>query len=263
MRNEPCWCGSGRKEKKCHPDVKRHSAFGNLIMLYNRVDELIKNEKGNVKCRAGCSACCYEHFYISATEFYYIMSSIIENEGESKAEEFIDRGYQLWLEFEKKYPEAAQQLYNPLASPEEAANGLASLQFIERTFESIDGTDQLRDKKPCPFLDTNNGCCSVYEYRPFICREFGVAKRVQMTLPYEVCAEMKDGLAYQEEMVDISEYTEDVINLNSILFGKKVLHQRPYPIFYFMKFLKGNMKGLQAMIKRYKELSLKELVIPS
>lgn len=48
-RNDPCWCGSGKKWKKCHypsPDPQANSDFGRLKRQYLRdYDILIKNEE--------------------------------------------------------------------------------------------------------------------------------------------------------------------------------------------------------------------------
>src|SRR4051794_2583778 len=96
MRNDPCWCESGKKEKACHKEIESHSAFAQLENFYTRLDDRINNEKGNLPCRRGCAQCCYDHFSVTSVEWYYILNWIRDKLGMSKVHEIIDKGYEIW-----------------------------------------------------------------------------------------------------------------------------------------------------------------------
>ncbi|WP_255257326.1 MULTISPECIES: SEC-C metal-binding domain-containing protein [unclassified Bacillus (in: firmicutes)] len=40
-RNELCFCGSGKKQKKCHVNVDQDSYIGNLYKKYFEIDNIL------------------------------------------------------------------------------------------------------------------------------------------------------------------------------------------------------------------------------
>src|SRR5262249_4293432 len=54
-RNDPCWCGSGKKWKKCHYPEKPQSTFAELKALYWKKHQVIlKDEKQIEGIRTAC-----------------------------------------------------------------------------------------------------------------------------------------------------------------------------------------------------------------
>lgn len=49
-RNEPCFCGSGKKLKRCHPDIRPDSRAAKLLNITGRLEERVQQyqeESGN------------------------------------------------------------------------------------------------------------------------------------------------------------------------------------------------------------------------
>jgi len=164
-RNDPCFCGSGKKLKKCHPDIHEESFAAETYRLYAEIDRCIqehyKDKNIDIPCFKGCYACCYDAFLISDIEFSIIAYEMRKWEKE-KIDNIAEKAKKYWEEFRKTEPE------------------------ISRTFEEvmetadinyIDAANVLELKRlpyPCVFLDENNKC-SIYNFRPVVCRLQGTA----------------------------------------------------------------------------------------
>lgn len=81
-RNELCFYGSGKKQKKCHVNVDQDSYIGNLYKKYFKVDNILSEYKATHKefenhpCSKGCFNCCYDIFPISMLEFELILEEM-------------------------------------------------------------------------------------------------------------------------------------------------------------------------------------------
>lgn len=73
--NEPCFCGSGKKQKKCHPDINPNSVAAQLIKTFYKLNLEISNID-NTACYNGCAECCTNDFEISISEFMMIFRYI-------------------------------------------------------------------------------------------------------------------------------------------------------------------------------------------
>jgi len=254
-RNQPCFCGSGLKTKKCHPDIESNSAFANLIRLYKDVDTAIADKAGSVKCRKGCYFCCHEHFNISPIEFYYIMYNIYKRDGMDKVLELTEKGYKFWNDFKAKYPEDAANLEANATGRNFHEKGAA------RLFMGIEDDRKRFSETPCIFLDDETKSCSIYEFRPFICRVFGVGYTIKMDIPFGLCELIQDGLEYQKEMVDLTDYRDREVSLTVVPvkdFG--VVLERGYPFFYFFKIQYGKIDVTLKKIDEYKKFSHSEVI---
>lgn len=96
--NDLCFCGSGKKKKKCHPDIHENSLFATLLNYYHLLEEESK-AVNNPLCKKGCNKCCEGTFSISQSEFFMILHSLkITNEIQTyrvKAEEILKEKYEL------------------------------------------------------------------------------------------------------------------------------------------------------------------------
>jgi len=70
-RNEPCFCGSGRKTKHCHPSVNEESLVSKILELYAEIDE--RNKNATTLCEKGCSYCCTDDFEVNLSEFLVML----------------------------------------------------------------------------------------------------------------------------------------------------------------------------------------------
>lgn len=79
-RNDPCFCGSGKKYKKCHSDIHPESRAARLIQTYRKYERKIEDYQkstGNIPpCQKGCYNCRYEDFSITEIEFEFIMREL-------------------------------------------------------------------------------------------------------------------------------------------------------------------------------------------
>lgn len=168
-RNDPCFCGSGLKYKKCcgrqfpiHPD----SLIGRLIRLYRTIDNIaveIKNSR-KLPCRLGCSQCCRTMFDISAIEFNYIKYGL--SHYPTKYLFRLKRNvFSVGKHVAEKYPKVFQDI-NVQEPP--------TLTRVEYELLAIYREQVLLEvgEIPCPFLDDN--ICTIYQYRPFVCRVTGI-----------------------------------------------------------------------------------------
>lgn len=168
-RNDPCFCGSGLKYKKCcgqqfpiHPD----SLIGRLIRLYRAIDDIASEIKNSLRlpCKPGCSQCCCTIFDISVIEFNYIKYGLSRYPRESLSR-LKENVLSVAKPVAEKYPTLFQNsnIESPITLTPAEYELLALSR--EQTLLEVGGI-------PCPFLDNN--ICTIYQYRPFVCRFTGV-----------------------------------------------------------------------------------------
>ena len=165
-RNDPCPCGSGRKFKKCclpqnnasaNKEINPNSRVGRLLQLYNELEILSKmylQEKPSYPCKIGCSECCSDLFLIYPEEYALIECGI-----NSLQED------QLLL-----ISQNAIHYYNEIVKDISNFETMFEEKYFNENFNKIFDTLE-KVKIPCPFLIKN--MCTIYEYRPSICRMYG------------------------------------------------------------------------------------------
>lgn len=130
-----------------------------------------RTQPGNLMCRLGCTMCCHGLFEIGAADVSVIAEgldslSVVDRDAlVSRAEAIIE---------ETSHPDLRD------CSAEEKD------QFFSRS-ENI----------PCPALGPN-GACSIYEWRPIVCRTFGLPLREGDRYIGDVC-ELNFNDASQEQ----------------------------------------------------------------
>lgn len=230
-RNDLCFCGSGKKQKKCHPNINEDSVAAKTIKLYARLskqlDENIYGKK-NVKCEKGCNACCKDYFAISEVEFAIIMDYLFNNCGVEKTNMIIEKAIALTEKFRKNNPEYYKQL-------EENISGKAMNYMVRINLENMP-----EKQEECVFLDEGGGCC-IYDARPIICRTHGVCYYSRDS-EHKICDKIPDNINNKDNMLNIDDYRMEIANVGNYRKkgNGKVLCRRKYPIFYFMKMYFGN-----------------------
>lgn len=158
-RNDSCFCLSGKKKKKCHPDFHEESQAAAKLKIYGQLEGALKNHnqetEGITLCVEGCSDCCFDYFTIQSIEFDLIINELSKWDME-KLTKLINRIEEYWERLVSEYPSIAQ------------LSQTSSESEINEIHSKIDKTSF-----PCVFLDENSGLCQIYDIRPFKCRVFG------------------------------------------------------------------------------------------
>ena len=210
-RNDKCFCGSGKKYKKCHYHISGESKLADMYRKNAAFDEVCNNLGIGNTCINGCSECCKDYFFVSENEFLMIV------------EELLHRGENIKLYMEKaqknkkiiaeKHPELLEKLEKIM--PSGGRECLNSSYFRDN--------ENPRDLPACIFLNGQHKC-SIYNVRPFICRTYGTT---------EVCQFLSNNHIPLQEQINMMENT--IIRSDD----NQSIMKRPYPLFYwFSEFLK-------------------------
>lgn len=215
--NELCFCGSGRKLKKCHYTVKADSKLADIYLSYIRFDRAVRDNEIGAKCLDKCSLCCNDFFFVSENEFMLVLDWLIRNEGIRSVKKYIDKAIAYQQSLEYGFPEIIRELelYMPPMKLEDAGR------YLDDNFN-------WNRSLSCIFLE--NGRCSIYDARPTICRKYGVCHECHI-----ICNKKQH---FEEEQQ---------LYRSILIFGEEniVLSKRPYPLFYyFSHFLSENYNSL-------------------
>ncbi|HBR01149.1 MAG TPA: hypothetical protein DD738_00885, partial [Ruminiclostridium sp.] len=159
----PCFCGSGKEEKYCHPDVHPLSTVGRMLVFYRDLDISIGN-LGNV-CIQSCCDCCYDYFYISLKEFFAILHFIRSQRGEWYLKKKILMAKDNLEALKRQSPEEYQRLNSTFDKIP------LDISMVRKLFNDTQYVKKLN--RPCIFLQ--HGQCEIYQVRPYICRLYGSA----------------------------------------------------------------------------------------
>lgn len=125
--------------------IRREESFGSIIT-----------------CRAGCGVCCHQLVPISAPEAFFL------------------RDYLNSLTPERRV--RTEERFSKIEDIMKSAGLIERLMNLEKTQEhEAIARDYFHLKMQCPFLEENS--CSIYQYRPFACREYNVVS------PSDLCAD--------------------------------------------------------------------------
>lgn len=228
LRNDPCFCGSEKKYKKCHSDIHPNSKASEVIRHYKEID--IKTEEyqrltGNKPpCHKGCINCCYDDFSITEVEF-----ELIIREMKSWSEQEVIDTFNTALEQCEYMKSYAPHVWKNLESHNEEDISILQRQTYYQKLRK-------RNQFPCPMLNKEEGACKVYENRPSICRLFGSTHIAsQISQPQELCEFIPDS----SKLVNSTPNTEkEWSSLKTFISTLKApngleIPQRPYPIYYW------------------------------
>ncbi|MCD8138097.1 MAG: SEC-C domain-containing protein [Parabacteroides gordonii] len=102
-RNDKCFCGSGKKYKKCHYRINSESRLAKMYQANFALDEYCRKHDLVNNCPSGCCRCCTNNFKISENEFLMILEKLSYEHrdielyiGKSlKVAELVELGYKL------------------------------------------------------------------------------------------------------------------------------------------------------------------------
>jgi Fe-S-cluster containining protein len=199
-RNDLCFCGSGLKQKRCHPDIHEDSAVARLLKFYSRLDEDIarfqQGKEGQIICRKGCTGCCSDIVLTTNTEFDLIVYELRKWEPKQLTILFAKTKH-AWEMFSEINPDAAEH-YSKTRTNDSIL------------FDDIDVALQtIKLPVPCPFLFHDS--CSIYPVRPVVCRTHGVTKWGEEE-EFRVCEKIKERQDWQMESPEY--LTEEMAQFN-------------------------------------------------
>ena len=224
-RNNACVCGSGNKQKQCHPDVHPESKIGKLLDVYRRTDELIREYRSThsdlTPCHEGCYSCCFDLFSITGYEFKLISRDLRTWPQQQLVELYriVQKQWQEWLE---NHPRVCFDLEGE------------SDRFHSQIKHAPNFT-----KSPCPLLGEKNGQCRVYASRPSICRFHGTTHHqfIQNDFvdDFEVCQHIPSGKEHKHHVPDATALYQEVLILNTYTTNSVRNQIRMYPILYWLR----------------------------
>jgi Fe-S-cluster containining protein len=249
-RNDLCFCGSGKKRKKCHPDILETSYAAEVLQSYYLFDQAIQTHFYGKEhpCKPGCSACCYDIFPVSDIEYSLIVYELRKWD-QKRLDHLRLKAKNNWEQF-------------CIINPNEA-------QHMDTFNESVSNWKDVQDLKriqalpfPCLFLE--EGKCSIYSVRPLICRTFGVSYSDDPEDHFEqdmICDKIGSNLIARQWQCDVRALFESRGHMESILSKKykTQINVRSSPLIYevYRQFVKYNV-GLNIIHEKAKFLSSKQ-----
>lgn len=205
-RNELCFCGSGRKYKKCHIPINEKSKIAKVYQRIVKYDNYVNESNIKNQCVKGCNDCCRDYFYIDEIEFLLILDRII-----SKDKKLVDYYHEKGIEYEMIFKSNYPAEYAKLDSLMQTSNNIMN----RLSYYQDDGLRKL--KIQCIFM-AESGKCEIYDWRPVICRSYGSTTKCELI--------NNDGIVCDE--------LTDLVNETQFINGKyDKISNRPYPLFYW------------------------------
>ena len=213
------------------------NSFGyNILNLYEKINTDIENNKSFANpCKKGCSDCCKQFFVISPMEFYTILRTLYKEKGYTSVKDVLKKGYVQFKILEETNPDLAKMLATGITTKDVRSQEelFKSLNILLKSSSMV---DELNDY--CLFLDEDTSSCSIYEYRPLICRCHGVGflDKENIGLPCDVS---NIDTFNANNLIDFSYVHDENLKLTIIESNKynTACIDRPMPILYFCKFL--------------------------
>lgn len=208
-RNDKCFCGSGKKYKKCHYRIKEKSKLADMYKANLVFDEACITRGVSNNCISDCSECCKDFFFVTENEFLMILEALLNNGADINLyKEKAKRSLEI---IKKVYPDIIERLDRFMPT---GGNIMALYDFFKDNENPV-------GIPTCIFLNSEKKC-AVYECRPIICKMYGSTTTCQ----------------YIGNMPLVLQEGTDLNKANTIIYSKEgsPLIKRPYPIFYWFSF---------------------------
>lgn len=216
-RNDPCFCNSGKKHKKCHTSIDEKSKLADMYRTTSAFDRFA-NEKGITNnCPSSCHDCCHDFFFISENEFLMILDRIVADSNFNLSD-VIKSAKEYESIFKDKFP----KIYRKLDSFMPNSNNFANRN------EYLDDNLNSRTLPTCIFLNSG-GLCNIYSIRPHICRTYGSCISCPKVNNLEFLSDEFNNMIISHDFIFKKVGDQDKI------------YKRPYPIFYCFSFFLDNI----------------------
>lgn len=227
-RNDLCFCMSGKKTKKCHPDIHEGSLAAAKLQIYGKLNDEIKMHRQQTTeeslCIPGCTDCCFDYYTIQSIEFDLILNEL-KKWDEEELDNLVRKVERYWNILGNDYPEVKKLLLD-----------ISNSEIIEIN-SSIDKTSF-----PCIFLDETTNLCQIYDVRPFKCRVFGNSfyypnqEEGAMGIACEKYGSILNDDNFDKLLCDVTEILDENSDL-AILHDKKrniAVIDHEYPLIYHL-----------------------------
>jgi len=184
------------------------------------IENAQRNNKVKPLCLKGCSDCCSDYFYVSRIEYYAIKSYIL-NAKPDLCELVVEKAKEQNDILKASFPEE----YGLLSSRTKLSvkcSGAADGELFENHIH-------LERFLPCVLLD-ENGRCSCYSTRPFICRLHGTSSQVP------ACIKMLKKYRHrrlEKNLVDVKYSEELKTDMDFFGYNNALYVNIPFPLFYW------------------------------
>ncbi len=240
--DSPCFCGSGRPLKNCHPRSAADSRAMHMTALYEQVDAVIEDyhqhSSKHPPCAAGCSSCCSDYFPVSQVEFELLLTYMEHSWSQAD----IDAAFQQAERNLERFQQDNEPMYDALVNRTSRKQELDSIRHHAG-----------RNSFACPLLDPEKGICRVYPVRPFICRTHGSSHTFYGTWrerfsSERVCEHIPSSRAHRRITPNIADYWPPYEQLADVYIGPQRQPLRQYPIFYWLVLYKRHGGGASTQI---------------
>lgn len=217
--SEKCFCGSGKKKKKCHPYVIKNSKLADIYLAYQNFDKKVYKEHIAASCPNDCCECCYDFFFISENEFLTILDYLM-----------VQGNYQIFMEKAKNYADFIKKHYPNIHKDIDCYMETMN----NENFDAKYFNDNYFWKRDIPCIFLKNGKCAIYEVRPAVCRGYGVC---------QYCSKINNNLNILKEQDRMIETTTYIKNETTRIL------KRAYPIYYFFSYFLSDKYFKTTLIK--------------
>ncbi|MGF7105696.1 Fe-S-cluster containining protein [Lachnospiraceae bacterium PH1-22] len=207
-RNDLCFCGSGKKYKKCHMPIKEKSKLAKMHKVNMEYDDYVEANGLKGKCLEKCNVCCSDYFYVSELEFLLILERLL-SKGISCVDDYIDKARKYENEFKVKFPKEYEKLDKVMPPVDNYSN------------EYFYDGDISNTGLGCVCLG-EDGLCEIYENRPVVCRLYGTMQKCEYIGNVDISPEIREHYVVSNIVVNKE--------------GSGPMLQRPYPLFYWFTF---------------------------
>lgn len=260
MKSKINLCLNSQTNKSFYTEFYEHSFGYDILNFYSQIDSDIKSNPLRANpCKKGCSNCCKQFFMISPMEFYTILKILKDDYGYKHVKSVLEKGYRQFKKLEITQPKLAKILATGITTKDldSQTEFAKSLSLMESANELTDELDDF-----CIFLDKKSNSCSIYEYRPMVCRCHGVGflDKSLIGLP---CVKAKEETFSPQYLLDFSYVNDKMLSLTAIQSAKyeTLCIDRPLPILYFCKFLyETNDNFIKNKINSAENLSIEEYI---
>lgn len=173
------------------------TVFEKYEALVHKVDQAVDRvhaaHPGEVRCRQGCSDCCFAVFDLTLAEAFYLNAHFHWELAESIRETIIERA--------ETADRQAYQIKHRLQRmrQREGKNDSELLQYLAE------------QRVRCPLLNEDNGCDG-YAFRPITCRIYGIPAAIQGTPRICGLTGFQPGLSYPT--VNLDRVNEELFDLS-------------------------------------------------
>ena len=155
-----------------------------LVETAERAFEKVASEYSDcVKCKIGCSDCCYALFDISLVEALYINHHFLNDLDQNTREDLVERADNA----DRLIYRIKRKAYKAAAGGKQEADVLSAM-----TSERVQ----------CPLLNRDKKC-DLYNYRPITCRIYGIPTAISGTGHTCGISGFEQGRAYPTVHIDI------------------------------------------------------------